>query len=153
MNTIRRKNNCQLIPGGVLLTNKFYQISAGLYGLVYKILIVNADTIDCPQSVLVKLATILGNESDLPNIYTLNQNFHNPFHTGARIIFTIPLSGNYEIKVYDILGNYITTIFDGFTSVGRYSTEFNGIKLKSGVYFYHLIGENITLSKKMILIK
>lgn len=57
------------------------------------------------------------------------------------------------IKIYDLLGQEITTLVNEIKDRGNYKVEFNGSKLASGIYIYSLITENHILSKKMLLIK
>lgn len=89
--------------------------------------------------------------------YKLHQNFPNPFNPSTNIKFEIPKKGNVTLKVYDSLGNEITTLLDGFRNAGSHEISFNaGLingGLSSGEYFYKLTAENIVITKKMILIK
>ncbi len=97
----------------------------------------------------------VSNEPKLPDGYYLHQNFPNPFNPSTRIDYQIPNSGNVTLKVYDILGNEISTIVNEFKQAGNYSVEFgtNNSKLSSGVYFYTLRTGNYFQTKKMIYMK
>jgi hypothetical protein len=55
--------------------------------------------------------------------------------------------------VYDVLGNEVATLVDGYKAPGNYQVEFNGTNLSSGIYFYQLIASNFVSTKKMILLK
>jgi hypothetical protein len=57
------------------------------------------------------------------------------------------------LKVYDVLGNEISTLVNEEKSVGTYEVEFTAGGLPSGVYFYVLQAGNFIETKKMILIK
>jgi hypothetical protein len=59
------------------------------------------------------------------------------------------------LKVYDVLGNEITTLVNEVKEQGTYQIEFNtsGINIPSGVYLYTLQAGNYSESKKMILLK
>jgi hypothetical protein len=57
------------------------------------------------------------------------------------------------LKVYDVLGNEITTLVNEEKPTGEYEVGFDGSGLTSGVYFYQLISETKVLTKKMILLK
>jgi hypothetical protein len=69
------------------------------------------------------------------------------------ISYQLPVAGNATIKIYDILGNEITTIVDEYKPAGQYEVEFNAASLPSGVYFYQLKAGDFVQSRKMILLK
>jgi hypothetical protein len=95
------------------------------------------------------------NTSD--NVFSLKQNFPNPFNPVTRISFAIPnnYSGLVTLKVYDVAGKEVASLVnktvDG--SNGILDVTFDGTNLSSGVYFYKLIAGNYTDIKKMILLK
>lgn len=88
--------------------------------------------------------------------FKLNQNYPNPFNPSTMISWQSPIASRQTIKIYDILGNEITTLVDEYKLAGNYEVEFNSINVKnlsSGIYFYQLrIGEYIS-TRKMTLMK
>jgi hypothetical protein len=58
-----------------------------------------------------------------------------------------------SLKVYDILGNEITTLLNEELPAGEHAVEFNGLGLSSGIYFYQLRAGSLLETKKMILLK
>ena len=58
-----------------------------------------------------------------------------------------------SLKVYDVLGNEITTLVNEEKPAGTYEVEFDATNLPSGVYFYQLRAGNFIETKKMILMK
>jgi len=62
-------------------------------------------------------------------------------------------TSNVILKVYDILGNALTTLVNKELPAGEYEVEFNAGRLSSGLYFYTLQTGNLTQTKKMILLK
>lgn len=89
----------------------------------------------------------------VPQDFILYQNYPNPFNPSTQIMFQVPESQNVEIKVYDIIGNEITTLAAGIVSAGIHSVKFEGGMLSSGIYFYTLRANNYSLTKKMVLTK
>ncbi len=97
----------------------------------------------------------------LPTRFELKQNFPNPFNPSTKISFVVPkgTKGNVKLKVFDLLGNEIATLFDEPKSAGVYEIEFTANSygdtagLKSGVYIYQLSAENFSQARKMIYIK
>jgi hypothetical protein len=89
----------------------------------------------------------------LPAKYTLSQNYPNPFNPSTNISYAIPVSGNVSLKIYNILGQEVATVFQGFQKAGAYIANFDASKLASGVYLYRLQAGTFALAKKMILMK
>ena len=86
--------------------------------------------------------------------FELFQNFPNPFNPSTTIQYSLRSSQFAILKVYDMLGNEITTLVNKEMGPGKYSVEFSVSKeLASGLFFYRLqVGESIQ-TKKMTLIK
>ncbi|MCW8806103.1 MAG: T9SS type A sorting domain-containing protein [Ignavibacteriaceae bacterium] len=85
--------------------------------------------------------------------FTLYQNYPNPFNPTTNIKFQIAHSGFVSLKVYDILGNAITTIINEEKPVGNYEVEFNATDFPSGIYFYQLKTGVFFQTKKMVYLK
>lgn len=86
--------------------------------------------------------------------FSLDQNYPNPFNPVTRINYGLQYSGYVELKVYDVLGNHISTLVNKKQYSGGYQVEFDGSKLPSGIYFYKLeINGNVIDTKRMILLK
>jgi hypothetical protein len=96
-----------------------------------------------------------------PTEYKLEQNYPNPFNPATKIRFTIP---NVEtrhasslqtvsLKVFDILGNEVTTLINEPKETGYYEVEFNASSFASGVYIYRLSVGKFVSTKKMVLLK
>jgi len=85
--------------------------------------------------------------------YELSQNYPNPFNPSTTIKFQIPTSGDVSLKIYDILGNEITTLVEEFMETGKYEVNFNASSLASGVYIYRPNVNDFVNVKKMVLLK
>jgi len=105
-------------------------------------------------------------ENPIPTEFKLEQNYPNPFNPTTKIKFTIPtppsssplLKGRNEVgfvtlKVYDVLGNEITTLVNERKPAGNYEVEFSGSDLTSGIYFYQLKSGLFMQTKKMVLLR
>ncbi len=90
---------------------------------------------------------------NIPNNFVLHQNYPNPFNPETNISFDIPRSGNVSLKIYDILGNLVYTLVNGYLSTGKYHYEFSGADISTGIYYYKLTADNFSETKKMILLK
>jgi hypothetical protein len=88
-----------------------------------------------------------------PLTFQLEQNYPNPFNPSTKIRYSIPQEGNVTLKIYDVLGNEVTTLIDEEKTAGVYEVEFNASKLSSGIYIYKLTAGNFIQTRKMILVK
>lgn len=96
---------------------------------------------------------IISEDSNLPKEYSLAQNYPNPFNPETVIKFSVPRTVNGTIKLYDVLGSEILTLFSGRMEAGDNQVSFNASKLPSGVYFYRMKAEGFVSTRKMLLIK
>ena len=93
------------------------------------------------------------NHSSLVPGYKLMQNYPNPFNPITNIQFRISNFEFVNLKVYDALGNEISTLINEELSAGEYEIEFDGKELPSGIYYYQLSVGSFRESKKMVLLK
>jgi len=77
-------------------------------------------------------------EHSLPISYNLFQNYPNPFNPTTTIRYQIPEQGFVMLKVYDVLGNEITSLVNEEKTAGNYQIDFDASSLSSGIYFYQL---------------
>ncbi len=88
-----------------------------------------------------------------PNSFGLKQNYPNPFNPSTSIEYSVADNEFISLKVYDVLGNEISTLVNETKSAGNYSVNFDASQLPSGVYLYKLNAGNFTETKKMMLVK
>ncbi len=98
-------------------------------------------------------ATVSKNGSGAVSSFKLFQNYPNPFNPTTNIQYSIPTSGNVSIKVYNIFGQEVATVFQGFQKSGSYIANFDASRLASGVYFYRLQAGQFSQTKKMMYLK
>ncbi|MCX6164344.1 MAG: T9SS type A sorting domain-containing protein, partial [Ignavibacteriae bacterium] len=127
----------------VFINNKF-GIGVGLNGRVVKF---NYESVN------------INNNTSTPYIYNLYQNYPNPFNPNTNIEYKISEISKIELKVYNLLGQEVETMFKGIKNAGKYTIRFFGSNLPSGIYFYRLSTKNLKTgvtnfeTKKMILLK
>jgi hypothetical protein len=106
---------------------------------------------------LVKKSTLPVQVADGPEVvpldFALHQNFPNPFNPTTTISFDIPNRGRVRLKVYDALGREVDTVLDELRQPGKHNVQFDAKGLASGVYFYRLVLEGRSISKRMLLVK
>jgi photosystem II stability/assembly factor-like uncharacterized protein len=72
------------------------------------------------------------------NDFILHQNYPNPFNPSTKINYELRVTNYVSLKVFDVLGNEITSLVEAKQNPGTYEVEFKGENLPSGVYFYKL---------------
>ncbi len=98
-------------------------------------------------------------EGETPNGFALYSNFPNPFNPTTTITYDLSRAGQVSLDVYDMLGQKITSLFDGGQPAGSYSYAWDGRDARgnvvsSGVYFYRLtLDGRISESRVMTLLK
>jgi hypothetical protein len=90
---------------------------------------------------------------EIPKAYYLSNNYPNPFNPSTKIKYSVPQTSQVQIKVFDVLGNEITTLVNEEKPTGTYELDWNAENLPSGVYFYQLRAGSFVETKKMVLMK
>lgn len=93
-----------------------------------------------------------------PASFSLDQNYPNPFNPSTRISFSLAVDSKVSLKIFDILGQEVTSLINQDLTQGVHTYDFNAAGINSGVYFYKLEatgvnGNEFTDVKKMILVK
>jgi len=95
----------------------------------------------------------VNNTQQVPESFQLKQNYPNPFNPSTVISYSIAKAGNVTLKVYNMLGQEIATLVNGFQAANTYNVNFNASGLSSGVYMYKLSTGSNEIIKKMVLMK
>ena len=93
-----------------------------------------------------------------PVLFTLFQNFPNPFNSSTSIKYEIFKSGLVKIVIINSKGEKVRSIINKYHHAGQYSiqwdgTDSQGINMASGIYFYKIISDGRIKTKKMIYLK
>ncbi len=101
------------------------------------------------------IITFIGNDNTtlLPNEYNVSQNYPNPFNPVTKISYALPSAATVDLKVYNVLGQLITTLVNEEKPAGFYEVDFNAADLPSGVYMYRIQAGDYVETKKMLLLK
>ncbi len=91
--------------------------------------------------------------TNVPESFTLGQNYPNPFNPATKIQYSLPVSGNVSLKVFDQSGKEVSNLVSGIKTAGTYEVNFDASSFSSGLYFYKIEAGNFTATKKMLLIK
>ncbi len=129
---------------GVDEANELYIL--GLDGMIYSIVEgVELATTDAAPNSLIGRTTLIGNSP-------------NPFNPSTRISYQLEQADHVVLAVYNILGQKVQTLVDGFQGAGVQSVVWNGRNAdgstaSSGLYFYRLESQNVVQTQKMLLTK
>ncbi len=85
--------------------------------------------------------------------YQLFQNYPNPFNPSTTIKYSVPAQSKIKITLYDIIGNEVSTLFDGIQPSGIHEINLKADNLPSGVYFISMTAENFSKAIKITLMK
>jgi len=97
-------------------------------------------------------------ESIPPKELSLGQNYPNPFNPLTAIPVSVPITTEVKLKVYDVLGKEVKTLYSGSLTPGRHFFHWDGRDerrnaLATGVYFYRLQAASLVQTKKLILLR
>jgi hypothetical protein len=88
-----------------------------------------------------------------PLEFELSQNYPNPFNPTTQISYSVPQKDRVTLKVFNVLGMEVATLFSGIQDAGKHAVTFDATKVSSGVYFYRLQAGSVSITKKMLFMK
>ena len=80
-------------------------------------------------------------------------NYPNPFNPATNIEFNLPVSTDWTLNVYNVLGQRVAEYSGRADAPGTYTVEFDGTNLATGVFFYKLTAGSYSMTEKMMLVK
>lgn len=86
-------------------------------------------------------------------MYRLEQNYPNPFNPGATIQFSLPRSGYVTLKIYNALGEAMTTLVSKNLPAGKHHVLWEAKGMASGIYFYRLQAADFVETRKLVLLR
>ncbi|MBN1634784.1 MAG: T9SS type A sorting domain-containing protein [Ignavibacteria bacterium] len=146
--TVKELNQYSLITGIAMVDQNNFFISGGLNDAAVILKSTNGGNVFINQ---------IG--SEVPSEYKLYQNYPNPFNQSSIIKFQCSIKSELSLKLFDILGQEVTTLFNEQFRPGIYEIKFyarhggSSIELPSGIYFYQLKAADYLETKRMIIIK
>jgi hypothetical protein len=109
----------------------------------------------------VALNQAAANETpDLPDRLTMGQNYPNPFNPSTQIKIGVPegVRGDVSLRIYNVSGQLVTTLFEGTKAPGWYTFAWDGrnsdgATVSTGVYFARFVNGKTAMTRKMVLLK
>ncbi len=96
--------------------------------------------------------------ANIPKSYALHQNYPNPFNPATQIAFSLPFGSDVRLDIFNIMGQNVTTLVDGYRPAGTHTVTWDGKNgdgepVASGVYFYRIEASDFSEIRKMLLLK
>lgn len=95
----------------------------------------------------------VGAREEVPGEYALHQNYPNPFNPSTTIWYELPTAVNVRLTIVNMLGQIVATLVNEMKQPGKYTLQFDGSGLASGVYFYRLQAGSFVQTKKLLLMR
>jgi hypothetical protein len=94
----------------------------------------------------------------VPLVYSLSQNYPNPFGPATSITYSLARKEHVDISVYDLAGRHVRTLVNEIQEPSRYRTEWDGTnnrgeQVPPGVYFIRYHAGSHAFAKKAILLQ
>ncbi len=111
------------------------------------------DHLRISRTIPADLSAPAGPGNDLPDKFSLGDNYPNPFNPTTTIEYALPKSTDVTLTVYNLLGREVATLVNSKQQAGRHQVQFDASSLASGVYFYRITTPEFNKVRKMMLIK
>ena len=99
-------------------------------------------------------ASDIGNDDcDLPVEFGITALYPNPFNAMTRVEFSVDEAMQTSLKVYDLSGREVTTLYEGVPETGRHQLIWDGSRTASGVYFLRLKSADKIRTVKAAVVK
>jgi hypothetical protein len=143
------------------VSNKIYNYDLSAYNIPNNYSSAHVTAHPGQTNVVMNISTTGVNKdnSNIPTAFSLSQNYPNPFNPSTSISYQLPSDAFVTLKIFNVLGNEVRTLTNGFTQAGSHQVQFNAQGLSSGVYFYTIQASSLNgkqsfrSTKKMILMK
>lgn len=91
--------------------------------------------------------------ADIVSEYGLHPNFPNPFNPTTTFSYAVKEAGCVKLTIYDLTGRMVKELVNTQQPIGRYTVNFDGTGLPSGIYYYRLSVNGFSATHKMALVK
>ncbi len=108
-----------------------------------------------PGLIYIKKATDIEDvqNDNLPKSFELSQNYPNPFNPATTISFALPTKSKVRLEIFNLLGQKVANLVQGEMEAGYHEVTWNARQAPSGVYFYRLVSDDKSFTRKMMLLK
>lgn len=150
------ENSINLEEGSTLLELRFRAKGELSKGYQSDLIPTKGEFVNKDGSKQNPMITISGISESTPMTFDLAQNYPNPFNPSTQITYSLPIMGQVELTIYNVVGQKVATLVNTAKEAGTYKVEWNAGNFSSGVYFYTLSvngSQSYRTTKKMLLVK
>jgi len=125
----------------------------------FKLLKANGDLIDLEGDIpafssnKVHILASLSEIISLPNEFSLDRAYPNPFNPTTTLSFAIPVDAAVSLSIYNMQGREVSTLIDGNMDAGYHSIVWDANSYSSGVYFVKMVAGEFVNTQKLMLVK
>lgn len=133
-----------------------YKINYGSIGFIFLVYILIHNSAFAQWVYMRKTINVtvgIGDENIIASKISLSQNHPNPFNPVTTIEYSFPQSGEVSLIIYNLLGEEIARLVDGYQPAGTYSVTWSATSVSSGIYFYRFRAGDFVQTMKMVVLK
>ncbi|MDZ7260773.1 MAG: T9SS type A sorting domain-containing protein, partial [candidate division KSB1 bacterium] len=143
-------------PAGVTLSqattiNGVLRLRAGVFDNTIPFTLGPSGSISYEGGSLKVPVSVETRQRNLPESFYVEQNYPNPFNPSTTIRFGLPSASQVTVEVFNLLGQKVTTLFEGRKEAGVHELQFEAANLSSGVYLYRIRAGEVVHIKRMVL--
>ncbi len=143
---IRIPNSTGIAVNSILVGNSYWFKGVGTkYSTTFQVLV--------GYAVDIWPATAIKEKPPVTAVFELKPLYPNPFNATASIHWQLDRDGFYELAVYNLLGQKVAVVSQGFATAGKYHKLWDAGDLPTGIYFLQLISQQRRQTQKIILMK
>lgn len=107
------------------------------------------------QAYQTSATRVSGVKNSKPGSYLLEQNYPNPFNPATVINYELPQPARVKIRIYNLMGQEIRTLFDGLRNAGKHQVHWDGKDdtgkdVAAGIYLYRAELGNVVKIRRML---
>ena len=85
--------------------------------------------------------------------FSLSDAYPNPFNPTTTMKLTMPVAGDMQVEVYNLMGQVVETLASGYMNANTYTLTWDATDVVSGMYFVKAQADGFTATQKLMLIK
>ncbi|MGD8780193.1 MAG: T9SS type A sorting domain-containing protein [Ignavibacteria bacterium] len=132
---------------------EYYSLGTQVWTIYSRHIRINREIFYSFKSIIDNTVTSIGVPNPVIDKFYLSNAYPNPFNPVTNIEYIIAEESKVSINVYNLLGELVATLYDGYRPRGTYKVSFDGTKLSSGLYIYVMKANDFIDSKKVLLVK
>ena len=102
---------------------------------------------------LLSSGTMMVEYMPIPDDFELSDAYPNPFNPSTSITLDVSDAGNVNVSVYNLMGQMVSTLTEGYMNAGTYTLNWNASDQVSGMYLVRAETAGVVSTQKLLLIK